>query len=213
MPSMASPPFARGIVTSGRDGFAGLASGVWPRVEPDRPIGRARPKHFVIQSHRAIRLCVCFSCCPASLSSAHGGAGAPREARNPRRRLDKRRSRPRVIRGAGVLSSVHRVPDDDLLGHVVAGGRCDVAVDRPEFRRRERDRDVFLAGALRDPVPSRAKLETVLAGDDEVVGGGVLRLAGVRVSNRVQSRPPFAPNIDPPVRDESSGAKAARQSG
>ena len=33
---------ARGIVTAGQDGAAGLGSGVWPRLEPDRPQGRAR---------------------------------------------------------------------------------------------------------------------------------------------------------------------------
>ena len=36
-----------------------------------------------------------------------------------------------------VEASVRGVPDDDLLGGVVAGGGGDVAVDRPEFRRRE----------------------------------------------------------------------------
>ena len=41
-------------------------------------------------------------------------------------------------------SSVDRIPDDDLLGRVVAGRGRDLAVDVPEFGRRERDRDVFV---------------------------------------------------------------------
>ncbi len=81
--------------------------------------------------------------------------------------------------GRFVEASADGVPDDDLLRRVVTGRRGDVAVDGPELGRRERDRDVFLAGALRDTVPAGAQLEAVLAGDDEVVGRGVLGLTGV----------------------------------
>jgi hypothetical protein len=38
-----APPFARGIVTAGQDGDAGLASGVQPRIEPFPAVGRTRP--------------------------------------------------------------------------------------------------------------------------------------------------------------------------
>ena len=101
-----------------------------------------------------------------------GNRPATRRLREPSRRIGGARNQPAPrFRGAGWSLPVHRVPDDDLLRRVVAGRRGDVAVDGPELGRRERDRDVFLAGALRDPVPTRAELEAVLAGDDEVVGG------------------------------------------
>ena len=75
--------------------------------------------------------------------------------------------------------SVRRVPDDDLLGLVIAGSRGDVAIDGAEFRRGQRDGDVLLPGVLRDPVPTAAQFEAVLAADDAVIGLVVLHLAGV----------------------------------
>ena len=43
---------ARGIVTAGQDGAAGLGSGVRPRVEPDRPQGRARLSTCLLKKRR-----------------------------------------------------------------------------------------------------------------------------------------------------------------
>jgi hypothetical protein len=64
------PLSARGIVTEGRDGIAGSGSGVWPRVEPDRPVGRAR-KTYLCQpnSHQAAGMKK-----PRSRSGFSGGA-------------------------------------------------------------------------------------------------------------------------------------------
>src|SRR4051794_28623853 len=74
--------------------------------------------------------------------------------------------RPRLCGGTGQrLGSAGGVPDDDLLGRVVAGCRRHIAVDRAELGGGERDRDVFLAGVLREPVPAGAELEPVLARD------------------------------------------------
>ena len=54
---------------------------------------------------------------------------------------------------------VRRVPDDDLLGLVVARSVGDVAVDGAELRRTQRDRDIFSARALANPVPARTQLD------------------------------------------------------
>jgi hypothetical protein len=83
--------------------------------------------------------------------------------------------------------SVGGVPDDDLLARVVAGRRRHVAVDHPvEFRRRQRHRDVVLAGVLRGPHPPGAKLKTVLARHDAEVGLAVFRSV-VSVPSRLPS--------------------------
>src|SRR3546814_11515814 len=80
--------------------------------------------------------------------------------------------------GSGWCSG-RRVPDDDLLQRVVAGGRSDIAVDGAELGSRQRDRDVFRAGVLGEAVPAGAQLEAVLAADDPVVRLVFLGLAGV----------------------------------
>mgnify|MGYP006962355755 CR=1 FL=1 len=81
--------------------------------------------------------------------------------------------------GAGAGASARRIPDDDLLRRIIARGVGDVAIDRAEFGSRERDRDIFGAGVLREALPACAQFEAVLAADDAVVGFAVLGLAVV----------------------------------
>src|SRR4051812_36036802 len=85
--------------------------------------------------------------------------------------------RPRLCGGTGQeLGSAGGVPDDDLLGRIVAGRRRHVAVDRAELGGAQAHRDVLLAGVLRDPVPAGAELGTILARNDAVVRLVVLGL-------------------------------------
>src|SRR3546814_245044 len=75
--------------------------------------------------------------------------------------------------------SARRVPDDDFLQRVVAGGWSDIAVNGAELRSRQRDRDIFRTGVLGEAVPAGAQLKAVLAADDPVVRLVFLGLTGV----------------------------------
>src|SRR3546814_2983896 len=75
--------------------------------------------------------------------------------------------------------SARRVPDDDFLQRVVAGGWSDIAVNGAELRSRQRDRDIFRTGVLGEEVPAGAQLKAVLAADDPVVRLVFLGLTGV----------------------------------
>src|SRR3546814_14134239 len=75
--------------------------------------------------------------------------------------------------------SARRVPDDDFLQRVVAGGWSDIAVNGAELRRRQRDRDILRTGVLGEAVPAGAQLNAVLAADDPVVRLVFLSLTGV----------------------------------
>src|SRR3546814_16379031 len=75
--------------------------------------------------------------------------------------------------------SARRVPDDDFLQRVVAGGWSDIAVNGAELRSRQRDRNIFRTGVLGEAVPAGAQLKAVLAADDPVVRLVFLGLTGV----------------------------------
>lgn len=79
--------------------------------------------------------------------------------------------------GADAWALARRVPDDNLLRRIIAWRVGDVAIDRAEFGSRERDRDIFSAGVLREALPACAEFEAVLAADDAIVGFAVLGLA------------------------------------
>src|SRR3546814_16525109 len=61
--------------------------------------------------------------------------------------------------------SARRVPDDDFLQRVVAGGWSAIAVNGAELRSRQRDRDIFRTGFLGEAVvasgSSKAELQAV----------------------------------------------------
>src|SRR3546814_14528520 len=75
--------------------------------------------------------------------------------------------------------SARRVPDDDFLQRVVAGGWSDIAVNGAELRSRQRDRDIFRTGVLGEAVPAGAQLKAVLAAADPAVRLVFLGLPGV----------------------------------
>src|SRR3546814_17293692 len=72
--------------------------------------------------------------------------------------------------------SARRVPDDDFLQRVVAGGWSDIAVNGAELRSRQRDRAIFRTGVLGEAVPAGADRTSVGSGKGVSVrvdfGGG-----------------------------------------
>ena len=85
------------------------------------------------------------------------------------------RGSPRPVAGAA-SGSARRVPDDGLLHRIVAGRIGDIAADGAELRGRDRHRDIFGAGVLREALPAVAKLEPLLAADDAINGFAVRAL-------------------------------------